>query len=214
MLSETTKGNLEYIATLLNGDDYFGKFLLRTILGKKVTTRCDAGIGRFSLAPDGCIYVCPGAIDIEELVIGSLEDGINYDVRDKFWEHLTKRVRCEDCFARFVCGGECMVSSYYAANVIYKVDDVMCELKKFLYKLSLLFYKFIYQTNNFEQIHKACIEKNKRFEEDIRFSKILDDNPDVSFMELKMNNELKSRLEEKNEKIRSVSFLCFIIFCT
>lgn len=76
LIEETYKGNLEYIAAILNGDDYFGKFLLRSILNQKVSTRCDAGIGRFSLAQDGSIYTCPGAIGIEDLKVGSLEGWI------------------------------------------------------------------------------------------------------------------------------------------
>jgi uncharacterized protein len=189
LLSETMKGNLEYIAALLNGDDYFGKFLLRTILGQKVSTRCDAGIGRFSLAPDGSLYVCPGAIDIEELKIGTLEGGIDYEVRDKFWKYLKDRKECKDCFARFVCGGECMVSSYYSSGEIEVVDKTMCELKKHLYKLALLFSELLKKTLYYDPIYKACEEKSKRFDEDLVITRYLDDNPNFRFMHVKLNRD-------------------------
>jgi radical SAM protein with 4Fe4S-binding SPASM domain len=189
LIHETQKGNLEYIAALLNGDDYFGKFMLRLILNHKVLTRCDAGIGRFSLAQDGNIYACPGAIGIEELEVGSLEGGISYKIRDKLYKVLTEREKCNDCFARFVCGGECMVSSYYSTNKIDEVDQVMCELKKHLYKLSLLFNHIIGKTSYYKTIYLACIEKTKRFDEDSRITKYLEDNPQISFMDVKLNRE-------------------------
>ncbi|MFP4286774.1 MAG: SPASM domain-containing protein [Candidatus Izemoplasmataceae bacterium] len=178
-----------YIAALLNGDDYFGKFLLRTILNQKVSTRCDAGIGRFSFAQDGSIYACPGAIGIDELKVGNLEGGISYKKRDKFYKVLTEREKCNDCFARFVCGGECMVSSYYSTNKINEVDQVMCELKKHLYKLALLFNHIIRKTGYYKTIYLACIEKTKRFDEDSKVTKYLEDNPKISFMDVKLNRD-------------------------
>lgn len=190
LIKETKAGNLEYMASLLNGDDYFGKFLLRTILNQKVSTRCDAGIGRFSLTKDGSIYVCPGAIGINELKVGRLEGGISYKRRDKFYKVLTERRNCDNCFARFVCGGECMVSSYYSYKEIDEVDTVMCKLKKHLYKLALLFNNLIGKTVYYETIYLACIEKTKRFDADLKVTEYLNDNPQISFMQVKNNKQL------------------------
>jgi uncharacterized protein len=199
LLSETMKGNLEYIAALLNGDDYFGKFLLRTILHHKVSTRCDAGIGRFSLTSDGNIYVCPGAIDIDELKIGTLKDGIDYMMRDKFWKQLTERKECKDCFARYVCGGECMVSSYYSTCSINKVDEVMCNLKRHLYKLSLLFSSMMSVSPFLEYLRNACLEKSKRFEEDVELSWLLSKyDGEYTF------NELKKVKDEKYNDYKEI----------
>ncbi|MBD5131584.1 MAG: radical SAM protein [Clostridiales bacterium] len=47
LLDETLSGDKKYIYSVINGDDYFGKFLKRTLLGRNVYGRCDAGIGRF-----------------------------------------------------------------------------------------------------------------------------------------------------------------------
>lgn len=189
LIEETQKGNLAYIAALLNGDDYFGKFLLRTILCQKISTRCDAGVGRFSLAQAGTIYACPGAIGIDDLKVGSLEGGISYKKRDEFYRVLTGRSNCKDCFARFVCGGECMVSSYYSTKSINEVDTTMCDLKKHLYKLSLLFKHIIEKTVYYKPIYLACIEKSKRFDEDNKVTEYLSKNPNIQFMDVKFNRE-------------------------
>lgn len=196
LITETQKGNLEYIAALLNGDDYFGKFILRSILNQRVSTRCDAGIGRFSLVQDGSIYACPGAIGINELELGSLEGGINYKKREKLYIVLTRRINCNDCFARFVCGGECMVSSYYSTNKIDEVDTVMCDLKKHLYKLSLLFNHIISKTVYYKTIYLACVEKTNRFDEDLEVTEYLGNNPQISFMDVKLNREKHKLLRE------------------
>lgn len=189
LILETKQGDLEYIAALLNGDDYFGKFLVRTILNQKVSTRCDAGIGRFSLAPDGDIYACPGAIGINELKVGNMKGGIDYKLRDRFYNVLTERSNCNNCFVRFVCGGECMVNSYYSTGKIDQVDNVMCDLKRHLYKLSLLLKHIIKQTNYFKPVYLACIEKKKRFDEDVKVTEYLKSNPHISFMDVKLNRE-------------------------
>jgi uncharacterized protein len=190
LLIQTRKGNLEYLSAILNGDDYFGKFLLRSILGQKVITRCDAGVGRFSLAPDGLIYACPGSIDIDDLVVGSLDTGIKRGKREFFWNALVNREKCQDCYAKFVCGGECFVNAYYSSGDITKKDDVMCELKKHLYKLSLMFNYQLKQMDCYSVVYSGCLNKIKRFEEDKEITSFLKNNPNISFNDLKLNRNL------------------------
>ncbi len=173
LLRETLQGNLEYIGALLNGDDYFGKFILRAILNQKVSTRCDAGLGRFSLSTDGNIYACPGGVDIEELVVGTLENGLDRKKMNNFWRILTDRRHCTGCFARFVCGGECMVNSFYFDKSIMSVDNTMCDLKKHLYNLALLYSFVTVRTCFYKSIYELCSEKSNRFIEDIELTVVL-----------------------------------------
>ena len=189
LVKETNKGNLHYVAALLNGDDYFGKFILRTVLNQKVITGCDAGIGRYSLAPDKKIYACPAAVDIQALVVGDLKGGIDDSKRKELWQVLTDRSKCNNCFARFVCGGECLVSSYYKYKRIDMVDENMCRLKKHLYKLSLLFKHIIKSSQHYKIIYNACLEKTQRFDEDLAVSRFLEENTHIKFTDVKMNKE-------------------------
>lgn len=190
LLKQTRKGNLEYLLAILNGDDYFGKFLLRSILSIKVITRCDAGIGRFSLAPNGLIYACPGAIDIPELVVGSLDKGIDKEKREFLWNTLVDRKKCQDCYARFVCGGECFFNAYYFTKSITEKDDVMCELKRHLFKLSLIFNHHLKQMECYDVVLRGCFEKTKRFDEDKEVTDFLKKNPEISFNEVKINRNI------------------------
>lgn len=183
---ETLQGNLEYIGSLLNGDDYFGKFVLRAILSKKVLTRCDAGLGRFSLSNSGKIYVCPGGVDVDELVVGTLDKGLDRKKIESFWNKMTERKQCGNCFARFVCGGECMINAYYANQELGTIDSVMCILKKHLYKLALLYNYVISRSKYIEVIYSSCIEKVCRFNEDLEITDTLNHTKDLyTFTQLK-----------------------------
>lgn len=175
LLSKTLNGDLNYISAILNGDDYFGKFLTRVIVDLRVSTRCDAGFSRASLDAEHNIYVCPAAIGIKDLVIGTLESGIDFNKQKEFYDLLTSRKNCDGCEAKFVCGGECLVNAYYIRGNINEKDDIMCRLKKHIFKLCILFKAELFSRNIgiFKVVHKGCIQKLDRFSEDKELKEIL-----------------------------------------
>jgi len=175
ILDKTLNGKLDYLSVLLNGDDYFGKFLLRVILNHKVFSRCDAGLGRFSLTPDKKIIACPGSIGIKEMELGTLDEGIDHNKVLEIWNILTSRERCKNCEARFVCGGECLVVSYYKSKKISELDEVMCSFKKHLFELAVIFKAELLLKSEklFDIVYEGCQIKANRFEEDIDLSRTL-----------------------------------------
>lgn len=201
ILQKTLKGKLDYLGILLNGDDYFGKFIQRVILNHKVSTRCDAGLGRVSLTPGKKIIACPGSIGIEEMKLSTLDTGVNRDRMEHYWNILSERRHCQDCEARYVCGGECMVVSYYKDNSIDSVDEVMCKLKKHLFELAVKFkFELILQSEElFNAVYEGCQIKADRFKEDKELSTTLKKlNGQYTFMELK---KIKDDEYEKYKKI-------------
>lgn len=188
ILKKTLKGQLDYLGMLLNGDDYFGKFILRVILNHKVSTRCDAGLGRFSLTPNKKVIACPGSIDIKEMELGTLEEGISEEKVNALWQILSQRKHCQNCEARFVCGGECMVVSYYKNKKLDTVDETMCKLKKHLFELAikLKFELLLHNERLFKTIYDGCQEKVNRFKKDDDLIKTLEKlDGKYTFMELK-----------------------------
>lgn len=188
ILQKTLKGKLAELGILLNGDDYFGKFILRVILNHKVSTRCDAALGRFSLTPDKKIIACPGSIGIEEMELGTLDNGLNQKKMNHFWTIQSQRKNCQDCEARYVCGGECMVVSYYKEKRLDSIDEVMCSLKKHLFELAVKFkFELILQSGElFKTVYEGCQTKANRFKEDKELSNTLKRlDGKYSFMELK-----------------------------
>lgn len=203
ILQKTLKGKLRELSVLLNGDDYFGKFIQRVILNHKVSTRCNAGLGRFSLTPDKKIITCPGSIGIEEMELGTLESGLDHDRMNYLWRILSERKHCQDCIARFVCGGECLVVSYYKDKRLDSVDEVMCKLKKHLFELAIKFkFELMFQSKElFITVYKGCQIKADRFKEDKDLSNTLKKiRGQYSFMELKKikddENEMYSQIRD------------------
>ncbi len=138
ILNKTLGGDLKYLFAIINGDDYFGKFLRRTALNISVYGRCDAGIGRFALANDGKIYCCPAAVGMSEGVMGDSENGIRQSRIQSMWLKQKNAV-CEKCFARPSCGGECKIAAYNRGGTFDCIDSAMCKIKRRLRLLSMYF---------------------------------------------------------------------------
>lgn len=83
----------------------------------------------------------------------------------------------------------CMVSSYYLSSGLSDVDFAMCELKRHLFRLSLLFNHMIKKTDYYKVIFFSCVEKSKRFDEDSSVTEYLSQHSNVSFMDIKMNRD-------------------------
>ncbi len=157
-------------------------------MNHKVSTRCDAGLGRFSLTPDKKFIACPGSIGIEDMELGTPDTGFNIDRMNHLWSILSERKHCQVCVARYVCGGECLIVSYYKDRRLDSVDQVMCELKKHLFKLAVKF-KFeliLYNKELFNTVYEGCQIKADRFQEDKELSATLKTlSGQYTFMELK-----------------------------
>lgn len=201
LLRKTISEDYRYIAAVINGDDYFGKFIYRSLINEKVSTRCDAGLSRFSLDSDGQIYSCSAAIGIKDLCIGNVYEGINEQKQIELFNILHDKTKCGQCEARHYCGGECMVNSFYNSSSISNVDSTMCLLKKTFFKLAQEFKSEIIQ---FKHIHKklvlGCIEKSKRFSLDEDLKNTLNNHPEYKFTEIKRikDNNIKYYEEIKN----------------
>lgn len=150
VLEKHIAGERKYITALLNGDDYFGKFLKRVVLGASVYGRCEAGISRFSLGGDGKIYCCPAGVGNPECETGDLENGIRRSKIDRMWRSQSGE-GCGDCAIRAVCGGECKIVSYNKFGTIDKTDRKMCTLKKHLVALSVYYCDRLAENNKAER---------------------------------------------------------------
>lgn len=146
LLDKTLSGNRQYIYAIINGDDYYGKFLKRVLLNRKYYGRCDAGVGRFSLAGDKNIYFCPAATGVEGGIVGDLEYGIRLRKIEEMWKNL-RNDKCNGCFARSACGGECKIVSYNKYGHFNGVDPTMCEIKRHLFLLARYFTDVIKETD-------------------------------------------------------------------
>lgn len=138
---------------IINGDDYFGKFIYRCFLNLRVLNRCDAGISRFTIEEENKIYGCPAASMYPSFEITSLNPK----------SQLKKQIfnnNCQKCEFFYFCGGECEIE-FYLHN---KKNEVMCYFKKKLIALAMylkLVVLFEYP-ETFYDIYSFCQEKMNR----------------------------------------------------
>ena len=121
--------SLTLLSKIINGDDYFGRYIIKAICDANIDSRCDAGIARFSLGSDKNVYICSASVENERLCLGNIESFVNN--MDKTF---SSAAQCRNCSYLHICGGECKV---ILDNNNGKVDKYMCLFKQHLFKLSL-----------------------------------------------------------------------------
>ena len=162
VLDKTIVGEKNYVYSLVNGDDYFGKFLKRTLLKHEMYGRCDAGIGRFSLAGDKNIYFCPAAAGMEGGIVGNLEYGIRLRKIYEMWDEQ-RNSACVKCFARKYCGGECKIVSYNKYGHFNGLDPIMCKIKRHLFLLANYFTEAL--NEKAPDMHKWLLDSVRKMED-------------------------------------------------
>ena len=173
LLKDIRKGNAKRFLCLMNGDDYFGRYLNRAF-GRNITiNRCDAGISRFALDVDGRIYGCPAS---------SINKENAYEIMDKTISKknlFNQANRCLDCDFKLFCGGECEVELKTNNNLSLS----MCKFKKHLILLAN-YIQFVCQRDNPSmdiKLHDFVYKKQARLVKDEELEQFLKSNSDYSF---------------------------------
>ena len=153
LIKTTLNSETKFIFSLLNGEDYFGKFIQRVFLGQKTNLRCDAGVSRFFLSSDKNIYICPAAVNIKDLMVKDIINSSKYI--QKSWNEI-----CVKCSIRFVCGGECYVNLINNNNI---PQNTMCTLNRHLFYLATIFTVKIKESGStYNLIRSFLLDKNNR----------------------------------------------------
>ena len=192
---ELSNNDTSSIKCILNGDDFFGKFLLRCILKLKALNRCDAGMGRFSLSNDKNIYGCPALSSNIEAKIGNLDNGLDSSIlKEIFSNSIKKSNKCLDCYFKFQCGGECLIELQENDN---QPNEIMCQFKQILILLAMdlsLYLENLYDKKIYEEIYIFCIEKRNRYKKNKDLYLYLQKNPKLSFI------DGKAEFDKENKK--------------
>ena len=193
LLEESLKGNHKYIKTLLNGDDYFGKFLKRVILNKRCIIRCDGGLTRLTLNDDGKVYICPAACNEEQFQIGDYKK-IDENMQINIYNLQKFRLECRDCSIKYICGGECLVEK----SLSHGINTIMCKYKKHLSLLAIYFsYNLALKSPlNFKKLYMFCEEVINRGKSDEKLLKFITKNKrkhNCTFIEFKKIYDKKNK---------------------
>lgn len=131
-----------YLEELIGGrkfsiDLFDGHFLQFILQGNNRFEMCNAGVGAFSIMPDGKIYPCAYVLDEDDFMIGDLKDRVDKKKAIKLlhdrYEH--KDNKCSECNIRFFCiGMKCGYLNYLKTGKINVPSNLTCFQEKTLYK--------------------------------------------------------------------------------
>lgn len=149
---------------ILNDNDTFGKLIRRLILRHQSLNRCQAGKNKVSIAANGDLYPCDSFVGISNFKLGSIFTNIDDQKKNIFWSlTVNNNEQCHNCWARYICGGDCYMNSYLTNGDILQPDNVFCDLNKYLIKLAIvLVYNLnLYKPDFVKKITKQTLLRDK-----------------------------------------------------
>jgi len=174
IINDSKSGNWDTLKILINGDDYFGKFIYRAFLESRTLNRCDSRISRFCFDCYGHIYGCAPATKYNQLSIEKI------DYQKAFRKQIENtKASCNNCLFYLFCGGECEIETI----INKKINSDMCLFKQGLIKFAMYIKLFI-EGNDiylFNDIKNFCTEKANRFSKDEELYSFLNSHQDLNF---------------------------------
>ena len=118
---------------------------LHTIAVRKLTRiTCGSGVNMFSTTDGSRIFGCMNFASNPETAIGSVEQGINEELRQRFGARSTCNTeRCASCTARYYCGGGCVHERYTSTGSTNKTNEQQCALRLLIFEKMLSYYQQI-----------------------------------------------------------------------
>lgn len=103
-------------------------YLSRLFMKRRNFYGCAAGRSHLSIGSEGDIYPCHRLMDIKDFQLGNIHDGsFNEDILEMYHHNSIHEIAsCRNCFARFICAGDCLRGHYVAHKVINKPDNNRC----------------------------------------------------------------------------------------
>ncbi len=157
-LSEFENGSTFYMEMILNDNDYLGKMMRRIMLRTVVANRCQAGKNKVSLAANGDLYPCDAFVGNNEYCIGNALRKELYS--NRFKELFTSDIpKCNKCWARYICGGDCYHNSVLMCGSIMDVDSSFCDMQKYMLENIILLFCNMNEKN--EDMFERLARKTK-----------------------------------------------------
>lgn len=145
LIKDISENGLDKLKIILNERDYFGRQIIKVMQGYHTPYRCGAGKSKLCIRANGKIYPCDIGSDKKELTFGTISN-FELNIDDIFKAHVDKKQQCKVCWARYLCGGGCLVSAKDRTGKLENPDPMECRIHKiilsevilFVYKLSSL----------------------------------------------------------------------------
>lgn len=178
LLHEAMAGNLDLCYCLMNGDDYFGRFLCRAVLKQKTINRCDGGVTRFAYDDTDAIFPCSACVVLPNLAIKQ-----DLSVHSHH-ELIRQGESCQKCIFKRHCGGECKIEEERLGHVNSATCSLTIRLIQLAYAFALLIEKS--RPDEFSALVRFVKEKQARYRIDPYLKEFIDSNPSLSFTQAKL----------------------------
>lgn len=157
---------LNEFLSICNENDTYGKVLVRVIIQSGVTRRCNAGINKFSISPEGKLYPCDSFLGIEEYCIGDIYNGLNETYNDFSLKRNDNIEKCKSCWAKYLCGGDCFYHAYLNNGSPWVPDDRVCTIMKEIAKMciALVVDSYCSFPNEMQKVYAILSKKAIRME--------------------------------------------------
>ncbi len=107
---------------------------------QRIENFCGAGKSYLMIDAKNRLYTCPWVVGEKDEVVGE-GSLLDYDKLDKYQKPLIELNNCQNCWARFVCGGGCMFIHREHTGDKHKKDELFCERTRSLIIIAILYYK-------------------------------------------------------------------------
>jgi uncharacterized protein len=108
------------------------RFLDALYEGHKTYYGCATGLNGYYLAPDGTYFPCNRMITSDmRFKIGDINLGFDPSIQKLFIKNHIFNRSCKECWARYLCGGQCYADSFWFTNDIADPDPFACEMIRF-----------------------------------------------------------------------------------
>lgn len=147
----------EELKEKISQNKYFGysnivKVLMILNANAKNFFSCGSGRGYVAVGTNGDIFPCHRFVN-SSYKMGNVMDG----TFDRYWEkeiHLKTnvfaRVPCNSCWARFLCGGDCIAISEDYYKDLITPNPMRCDLIKYVLETAIMVYSSIPKTKKAE----------------------------------------------------------------
>ena len=131
--------DLSYLRAVLNDNDYLGRIIISLIVKQKTIYRCGAGKYKISISANGDIYPCDSFVGKQEYRLGNIKEKLlDENILRQFSEaHVFNRNPCNECWNKYLCGGDCYYNSVVVTKKLNGVDPIICKLKKCLSEFAI-----------------------------------------------------------------------------
>jgi uncharacterized protein len=119
------------------------------LLDSQVGTENFCGAGKTYLIVDARnnLYTCPWVVGDKNEIVGNGETLFD-DKLKPYQDPLIEKNGCQNCWARYICGGGCMYMHKNKTGDKHQVDENFCERTRSLIALAILYYEESRSTGN------------------------------------------------------------------